>query len=474
MIKDSIYPLLTRASIIIMKLAYSILINRTLGPTLKGVFELIQIAPDTLTRFGTFGFDQANIYFSGRRPKSIKALISNSYRLTLLFSIPALMLGAGYMILPANQKIFNFVPQWAGFLALTVIPLAILDMLLEGILYGENRVWVRNVHEILRIVSALVYMSWFVLGLKLAVKGAVFGYLLINFTIFLFTLLVLKRFHGLKGTGTDNELAKESWLFGRYTWGANFASYLFYNADRWLISVLATGTNRQVLQQVGLYSVAVNIIVNIWIIPDAIQTALLPKITQKGEAERKKLVPPSLRAVTLLVLLAIIILAIIGKPAIDILYNPHGSITLERHNQVLSFLNQRWNFLPAYTPLLLLMPGIFTLSLAKVFTADFFSRGKPHYAMWVSITSLILNVILNFLLIPTTLVIAGLPIGGMNGAAIASSISYTFSFLMFLYFYIRESGEKSRNIFIPKKSDFDLIISWFKGNRPSDKPEEKQ
>jgi Na+-driven multidrug efflux pump len=50
----------------------------------------------------------------------------------------------------------------------------------------------------------------------------------------------------------------------------------------------------------------------------------------------------------------------------------------------------------------------------------------------------------------------------MNGAAIASSISYTFSFLMFLYFYIRESGERSRDIFLPKRSDFTLIFSWLR------------
>jgi Na+-driven multidrug efflux pump len=140
-----------------------------------------------------------------------------------------------------------------------------------------------------------------------------------------------------------------------------------------------------------------------------------------------------------------VLLALIAKPALAFLYNRPGA---------------PWDFGQAYTPLMLLMPGIFTLSLAKVFTADFFSRGKPQYAMWVSITSLVLNVALNIVLIPRTWSVGSLSIGGMNGAAIASSISYTFSFLMFLYFYIRESGERSRDIFIPKKSDFLMIWAF--------------
>lgn len=447
MIKDSIYTLLTRSFIIIGKLVYSIFINRTLGPALKGAFELIQLAPDTLARFGNFGFDQANTYFSGRRPESIPKLISNALVITLIFSLPAIALGVGYMYLPTNQKIFEHVPHWAGLLALIVIPISILDMLLEGILYGQNKIWVRNIHSMLRIIAALVFMGILVVGLKLAVTGAVFGYILISLTLFSFTFLILKVFHKTSVRKWEPLVAKDCWKFGRFTWGANFASYLFYNVDRWLISALAVGSSDQVLEQVGLYGTAVNVIVNIWIIPDAIQTALLPKITQKGEVERKKLVPPSLRAVTFLVILAMIALALIAKPALDFLYNKEGA---------------PWDFTEAYIPLMLLMPGIFTLSLAKVFTADFFSRGKPHYAMWVSITSLVLNVSINIILIPSSWKIGNLPVNGMHGAAIASSISYTFSFLMFLYFYIRESGERSRDIFLPKKSDFQFIWSLIK------------
>ncbi|HDS30202.1 MAG TPA: hypothetical protein ENN67_04075, partial [Firmicutes bacterium] len=376
MIKDSIYTLLTRFFFIIGKIVYSVFINRTLGTTGKGAFELITSVPDTLTRFGTFGFDEANTYYTGKEPATIPRLISNTYGLAVRFAIIAMILGAAFLLLPGNQNIFTEVPRWAGFLALAVIPIAIMDLLLEGILYGENRIWVRNWHEIIRILAMLFYMGIFVVGLQWQIQGAIYGFILINLSIFAFTFIVLRRFHKPLGGGEDRSLAWKCFLFGRFSWGANFASYLFYNIDRWLINWLVEGPPEHVLEQVGLYGTAVNIIVNIWIIPDAIQTALRPKITQKGEPERKKLVPPSLRAVTILVFGAMVLLAFIAKPALGFLYNKPGA---------------PWDFREAYTPLMLLMPGIFTLSLAKVFATDLFSRGKPYYAMWISIMSLVLN-----------------------------------------------------------------------------------
>jgi len=437
-IKDTLYTLVTRIFYIIGKILYSVIVNRALGPVGKGLFELIQLAPNVLTSFGTFGFNEANIYFAGRKPQKIPNILSNSYVLGIGFSIVAMLLGAAFIFLPQNRPIFDNIPYWVGGLALLAIPLGLIDSFVLGVLYGENRIWVQNVHEIIRIITQVLYIGVFVVILKLAVQGAVYGFVLINVTLLIFTLIVLSRFHKPVGDKFDKDLAWESWKFARFSWGANFAQYLLLKVDQWLILLLASEATR--MAQVGLYSTAVNVITNIWIIPASIQTSLMPKITQKGESERKKLVPPSLRIVTIIVAIAIFVLAIIGKWALGFLYG------------------NEW--LDAYTPMILLIPGIFSMSFAKVFAADFFSRGKPYVSMYVSVFSLIINVILNFILIPRDWMVGTLLIGGMNGAAIASSVAYTLSFILFLILYVRESGEKSRNLFIPKRSDYQTIWSW--------------
>jgi O-antigen/teichoic acid export membrane protein len=409
---------------------------------LKGVYELIAIAPNTLTQFGNLGFNHSNTYFTGKRPEDTPRLISNSYYLTAVFSIPAIILGIGYMQLSANQKIWENAPQWVGYFALIVIPIAILDMLLESILYGQNRIWVRNVHEMLRVLCGIIFIGIFVVGLHWAVTGAVYVFVLVNITLIAFVLIILFRFHKPVIPRWDPKLAGESWKFARFPWGSNLFGYLVLKVDVWLINALAIGTSTVVLEQVGLYTTAVSAVVTIWIIPQAIHTALLPKIIQKGEAERKKLMPPSIRAVTVLVLLAIILTIIVAKPLLNILFNRPGA---------------PWDFTQAYTPLLLLLPGAFFFALAKIFTADLFSRGKPHFAMWSTAATLVTNIIINLILIPSTYTIGTLPISGMNGAAIASSISYFVLFILLLIIYFRESGEKPGDIFIPKKDDIQII-----------------
>ncbi|MCK4719868.1 hypothetical protein KAU08_04375, partial [bacterium] len=79
------------------------------------------------------------------------------------------------------------------------------------------------------------------------------------------------------------------------------------------------------------------------------------------------------------------------------------------------------------------------------------------FAMWSTAATLVTNIIINLILIPSTYTIGTLPISGMNGAAIASSISYFVLFILLLIIYFRESGEKPGDIFIPKKGDIQII-----------------
>ena len=190
---------------------------------------------------------------------------------------------------------------------------------------------------------------------------------------------------------------------------------------------------------IGFYTIAVTAITVKWTIPDSITTALKPKITMGGETERRRLVPPSLRVCTLTVVISMVLLALFVKPVIGFVFGD-GS-------------NGSDDWTPAAEAVYWLIPGILTLSLAKIFATDLFSRGKPYFAMWISIFSLVVNLILNFILIPRPGYY-----GGIIGAAIASSASYTISFILFCYFYRRESGTPFTQMFFPRKEDFSTVL----------------
>jgi len=443
-VKDSLQTLLARLFAAIGRLAYSIVINRALGPLGKGYFEVIQVMPGILQNFGLFGFDHANVYFTGRQPKKIPILIANSIVLGIVLGIVSAILGVVYYVLFENKytDLYKEFTRFIVWVPLIVTPLYLISVYFDMIVYGTNRIWVRNLKEVITVFLRLIFPILLVIVLKMWVRGAVWAFIIIIFCLFLYSWYFLVRFFG-KQIGKFNwETVKESFSFGKFEFGSNFAAYLFYKVDVLLLFLLLPNDNIDFLgieyqkeELIGFYTLGVYAVILLWTIPDVITTALKPKITMKGEDERKKLVPPSLRMCMISVVAATAISAWLVKPAIAIAYGA--------------------NWLPAAIPFYWLIPGILTLSLAKIFATDLFSRGKPYYATWISIFSLIVNLILNFIMIPRPGYY-----GGMVGAAIASSCSYSISFILFCYVYTRESGETLRDVFVPRWSDF--VEIWYK------------
>src|SRR5690606_29363917 len=73
-----------------------------------------------------------------------------------------------------------------------------------------------------------------------------------------------------------------------------------------------------------------------------------------------------------------------------------------------------------------LIAGVVLLTIFKVMNMDLAGKGMPWVSLKAMVPALIINIILNILLIPDY---------GADGAAIASTISYSFAGLVFLHFY---------------------------------------
>jgi O-antigen/teichoic acid export membrane protein len=81
----------------------------------------------------------------------------------------------------------------------------------------------------------------------------------------------------------------------------------------------------------------------------------------------------------------------------------------------------------------------------RILANDLYGRGKPELNIYISSASFALNIILNVLWIPRF---------GIIGASLATSISYTFAFLLITAVYSKVSGNRLWNIIIPRNSDF--------------------
>ena len=80
-------------------------------------------------------------------------------------------------------------------------------------------------------------------------------------------------------------------------------------------------------------------------------------------------------------------------------------------------------------------------------------RGYPHYSAFCSGFGLVVTIILDLILIPEY---------DINGAAIASSVSYCTTAIGFILFYKFKTESKLVNLLIIRKKDFALIFSKIK------------
>jgi O-antigen/teichoic acid export membrane protein len=161
---------------------------------------------------------------------------------------------------------------------------------------------------------------------------------------------------------------------------------------------------------VGIYTVSVRLAELLWYLPNAVGFVIFPKAAATKPEVMNTFTPRVFRITLGLTALGALGLVVLGKPLILLIFSSA--------------------FLSAYIPMLALLPGVVFLGGAKVLANEIAGRGYPHYNSVNSGLALIITVLLDFLLIP---------LYGIFGAALASSIAYTAIFITSIGFYLTVS-----------------------------------
>jgi O-antigen/teichoic acid export membrane protein len=162
----------------------------------------------------------------------------------------------------------------------------------------------------------------------------------------------------------------------------------------------------------------------------AASTVLFPRVAAETEEQRQKEFTPLVaRTVLWTTALVAIPLVLLSRWIVLLLYSEA--------------------FLPAVGALQALLVGIVALSAGRVLANDIAGRGFPGLNIYTGIAAVVTNVILNLLWIPRY---------GIVGAAWASTVSYTVSFLGALFFYCRLSGNRWTKAVFPQRGDWALYF----------------
>lgn len=408
--------LVTRILQVGLAMVASFVIARLLGPTGRGAYVTLTLLPGTLYAFGTFGIPASLTVYSGRGA----GLRSLERRAVLLgLSLSALLIAAALVALPLlSGSVLQTAPASLVPWVLAAIPFQLTGSFMGNILYGRQRIQGYNTIAVAQSAAILVLVVALVAGAGLGLFGAVLAYLATTIGGAAAVALELRR--AIRDDDASGEPAstREVFGYGLRTYPAAVAGFFNYRADIYLLNWLLASA-----RSTGLYSLSVTFAELLFYVPDSVAAVFMPRVAaaKNGGSDGS---PAEVARLTLLITAAAALLLLPGTALLIAVFLPA--------------------FGDSFPPLVILLPGVVSLSLVKVLTGYLLGRGHPRPTVVASVTSLVVNLGLNLVLIPTV---------GITGAAFASLVSYTLNAAMLLRASRELSGEPIRAFVVPRRGD---------------------
>ncbi len=408
----------------LVRLPTNILIARFLGPAGKGVVTLLQLLVGQAALFLSLGLDSALLHFVGRKNRSVQELAGRA------MGLGAVLGGAGFGVLVVllvwvfDELLPAEVTVVALLLAATV-PLSLSVGFLRSLIRACGRV----IEEwSLMLVAAAANLACVGAGLVLegGVRGVLWGLLAASVLssgvtlVLAWRLRILRRAPVLEWPGTRELLG-----YGAKLHGGNILEAMNDRFDLYLVAFFL-GT-----AAVGIYSIAVVVAELLWLVPGVLGSVLMQRVAVRSDEGANTMMGPVLRMTSLVLAAGATAWLLAGRWLIHLLFGEA--------------------FLPAYGPMVLLLPGTWALGLWRTMMSDLTVRGYPLFKTYTAAVAVVVTVVLDLLLIPRW---------GVPGAAVASSVAYGAATGLGLWLYCRVTAFPPAEILLPRREDFNL--AWEK------------
>ncbi len=412
-----------RVITLVVSIGTSIIIARVLGPEGKGIYALAAMLPALIVTFTNLGIGPATTYFVAGRRFPWAEILGSDLFLASIISAFGVMVGL-LITFFFKKMVFNGVPSAYLIFAVALIPGNLFMIYTQSFMLGTQRFKEYNLSSIAKSVvfSASIIMALIVLDV------GIIGVLLGSLISFLVTDLLLFRWARVAAVGVvfkpNRDYIRQASSYGAKSYLANVLGFLNYRVDILLVNIFLNPT------AVGLYSVSVGLVEQLWLVSQVASTVLFPRVAAETNGQRKEDITPLVaRTVLWLTALGALVLLFLSRWIVLLLYSDA--------------------YLPSVKALQMLLVGIVSLSTGRVFANDIAGRGHPMLNTYIGIIIVVVNVILNITWIPKY---------GIVGAAAASTVAYTVAFGGYLYFYSRLSGNSWVVVLLPQQSDW--VLYW--------------
>ena len=415
--KTVIATLSTEIGIHLLNFVTIIFIVRQLSSTDFGIFSLFISFSLTLCYLSTIGLPQAIIFFIGKRTEPVEKIVSIS--LFLFFCIGTSVVTIGYLI--KNIPLHSFLRElpYQYFLPLLVIYFfTLLDSFLLSIIRGLKNFLLFNLRRLLTPACNFlgILFVYLLLGLSLRSVVIVFTAVAVILTVLFFIKVILIAPLRPK---IDLISIKSFTGYGIKSYLQILAGHLIYQIDLYIIAYLLGA------KQVAFYGIAVGMATLLWYLPNTVGMVLFPTLaSEDNEKDIHIFSALACRHTLVTTSVGAICLALIGKYLILLFYGAE--------------------YINSVNAMLIILPGVVVMSIYKVLTRNFSSRNRQQVSIMAATISLIVNICLNF---------AWIPKYGIEGAALASTISYILAGAILVFKVKLESDMPLRKILFVNASD---------------------
>jgi O-antigen/teichoic acid export membrane protein len=404
----------TNVATAVLGLVNVLVVARALGPSGRGDVALLTTISFLTANFALLGVNEANANIAGANEETRPALASNSVLLSLLFGAAAAGIIGG--LIAVFPGIGGDVRPLLLALALAFLPVLVLQIYLDYLVQAEYGFVVSNVAWLIGPVTNVVANAALALAGVLTV-GRAFGVWLAGQTLGTIILAAFVLFRSAGFGRPDARLARASLGFGLRTHLGRTMMLGNYRFDQWLLGAIAGS------RELGLYSVAVAWSEALFFLPTVLGRVQRPDLVRASPDEAAREAAVGFRFATVVTAVLAAALAVLAPVlCVDVFGDRfHGSISQLR----------------------ILVLGAFGIVALKLLVNAMTARNLPLRGALGVAFAFAATVVLDLALIPSH--------GGL-GAAIASTLAYSFGGIAVAVLFVRAFRLSPAEL-VPRRGD---------------------
>ena len=384
---------LVRAYLIAAGILGSLMLTWTISIEERGEYYLIIASLGLAAQIAAFGLPSSNTYFFHVRPDFRGTLYPNSLACALLFGVLS-AIAAVFYVAPR----LNYVPVYVmAIFLICAVPSRVLEMLSQGLITARENFPLFN-------LNTFTFSALQVLGIAACwqFNASIEVFFGVSAVILMLSCIHLAKSLVPDSTALSVSLFKDSFSYAFRAFVVGSLGFLFTRLGVFLIAEFDTP------QSLGVFSVSNQLAEMMLVVPQTLALILFPRILRLKSGYFSSEVMLSIMIVLLVFGLVGLVFTFFGTYLVSISFGESYS------SSAMIFV---W-----------MLPGVFFLSVATIFSQRFAAAGMPYFLIFVWLIACSLYV-LTFVLTFEKLGVLSVGLGyGLSGLYLMVSLIY-FSYL---------------------------------------------